>query len=244
DDSPIDNSNAASLVELRLNDQFGALVPFTTTFTNDEITIIPDADLANSQQYYVAVLENVIEDFSDNAITSVQSAQFTTISEQTVFNAGDMVFVAYRMNATSTEDEIALLTLVDIIPGTFINLTDAKYTSNAQPQCTGGIVWTAPDNECIPVGTVINIQTDGLITNKGTVTGSGFGLSSGGDQVMVYTGTPADPNYITALSSNGWIDNNTSCSGSLSMIPQGLMDGVNASNLSTAPGNDSGNSVN
>lgn len=244
DDSPIDNSNAASLVELRLNDQAGALVPFTATFSNDEITIIPDADLTNSQQYYVAVLENVIEDFSDNAITSVQSAQFTTISEQTVFNAGDMVFVAYRMNATSTEDEIALLTLVDIIPGTFINLTDAKYTSNAQPQCTGGIVWTAPDNECITAGTVITIQTDALVANKGTLTGSGFGLSSGGDQVIVYTGTAANPNYITALSSNDWLTDNTSCSGSLSMIPAGLTNGINAISLSTAPGNDSGNSVN
>lgn len=244
DNSPIDNTNAASLVELRLNDQSGALVPFTTTFSNNEITIMPNADLANSQQYYVAVLENAVEDLSDNAIASVQSVQFTTISLQTAFSAGDLVFVAYRMNATGAEDEIALLTLVDIIPGTFINLTDAKFTSNAQPQCTGGIVWTSPDNECITAGTVITIQTDAMVANKGTVTGSGFGLSSGGDQVIVYTSTAASPHYITALSSNGWIAENTSCSGSLSMIPAGLADGLTAVNLSTAPGNVSGNSVN
>ncbi len=243
-DNAIDNSNVATLVELRLNNQSGALVPFTATFANDEITIIPNASLTNNQQYYVALLNNVVEDFSDNAIASVQSAQFTTISLQTSFSAGDMVFVAYRMNATATEDEIALLTFVDIIPGTVINLTDAKYTTNAQPQCSGGIVWTAPANECITAGTVITIQTEALVANKGTVTGSGFGLSSGGDQVIVYTGTAASPNYITALTSNNWVGNNTSCGGSLSMIPAGLADGITSANLNSAPGNVSGNSVN
>jgi uncharacterized repeat protein (TIGR02543 family) len=61
---------------------------------------------------------------------------------------------------------------------------------------------------------------------------------------MVYTGSATNPVYITALSSNAWITNNTSCTGSLSMIPQGLTDQVNAINLSTASGNVSGNSAN
>lgn len=242
--NPINNSNAATLVELRLNNVTGLPVPFTATYSNQVLTIVPSAPLQNNQQYYVALLNNVVEDFSNNAVTTVQSAQFTTIALQTAFSAGDMAFVAYRMNATSTEDEVALLTFVDIIPGTFINLTDAKYTSNTQPQCGGGIVWTAPANECITAGTVITIQTSALIANTGTVTGSGFGLSSGGDQVIVYTGAATSPNYITALTSNGWVATNTSCSGSASMIPSGLTDAIHALNTSTAPGNVSGNSVN
>jgi hypothetical protein len=242
--SPITNANAASLVQLRLGNASGAIVPFTATFAANVITIIPTATLNNNQQYYVSLLANTVEDVSDNAIASVQSATFTTIPVQTTFAAGDMVFVAYRMNATNTDDEIALLTFKDILPGTFINLTDAKFTSNAQAQCAGGITWTAPANECITAGTVITIKTDGLTANKGTVTGAGFGLSSGGDQVIVYTGTPAAPNYITALSSNGWVTTNTSCSGSSSMRPATLVDGTSSVNLSTAPGNTSGNSVN
>ncbi|MFN4234759.1 MAG: choice-of-anchor I family protein [Bacteroidia bacterium] len=242
--TPLDNNNAASVVELRLNNSSGALVPFTTTFNNNVITIIPSSNLLNSQQYYVALLPNTIEDFSDNAITTTQSIQFTTISPQTQFNAGDMVIVAYRMNATSTEDEVAILTLVDIIPGTMINITDAKYTSNAQPQCSGGLVWTAPSNACVPAGTVIYIQTNAVVTNIGTLTGSGFGLSSSGDQVILYTGTASNPNYITALTSIDWVSNNTNCGGSLSMIPAGLVDGVSSLNTSTAPGNTSGNAVN
>lgn len=242
--SAITNGNAASLVELRLNNASGVAVPFSATFSGQVLTIIPTQNLLNNQQYYVALLPNMVEDNSNNAITTTRSVQFTTIRVQTQFAPGDMAFVAYRMNATSTDDEVALVTFVDILPGTFINLTDGKYTTNAQKQCPGGIVWTSPVNDCIPSGTLITIKTDALTTNKGTVTGSGFGLSSSGDQVIVYTGTAANPNYITALSSNGWVTSNTTCSGSLSMIPATLTDGVTATNTSTAPGNTSGNSVN
>ena len=241
---PITNTNAATLVELRLNNATGALVPFTTTFENNSISIIPTTALLNNQQYYLTLLPNTVEDFSNNAVTAAVASTFTTIAVQTQFEAGDLVFVAYRMNATAVEDEVALLTLIDIEPNTFINLTDAKYTNNAQPQCPNGIVWTLGANECMPAGSVITIQTSALIANKGTVTGSGFGLSSGGDQVIVYTGTAAAPNFITALSSNGWIASNASCSGSLSMIPAGLVDGTSALNTSTAPGNVAGNAVN
>lgn len=242
--SAVTNANAATLVELRLNSATGTVVAFTATYANKVLTIIPSSPLVNNQQYYVGLLANRVEDTSNNAIATVQSAQFKTIMQQTPFIAGDMAFVAYRMNATNADDEIALLTFVDILPGTFINLTDAKYTSNVQAQCPGGIVWTAPLNSCIPAGTIITIKTEALTTNKGTVTGSGFGLSSGGDQVIVYTGAAASPNYITALTSNGWVTSNTSCSGSLSLKPAALTDGLNAANLSTAPGSVSGNSVN
>lgn len=241
---PITNTNAASLVELRLNNATGALVPFSTTFENNSISIIPTVALLNNQQYYVTLLPNTVEDFSDNAVTAAVATTFTTIAVQTQFQAGDLVYVAYRTNATATEDEVALLSLVDIEPGTFINLTDSKYTNNAQPQCPNGIVWTLGANECVPAGSVISIQTSALIANVGTVTGSGFGLSSGGEQVIVYTGTAAAPNYITAFSSNGWVATNTACGGSLSMIPAGLVDGISSLNTSTAPGNVAGNAVN
>lgn len=242
--NPITNVNAASLVTLRLDNAAGAVVPFTATYTGNTITIIPTSPLLNNQQYYVALLGNTVEDLSNNAIVNTDSARFKTITLQTSFNAGDMVFVAYRMNATNTEDEVALLTLVDILPGTIINLTDAKYTTNTPAQCPTGITWTAPTNECITAGTVIRIQTSALIANKGTVAGTGFGLSSGGDQVIVYTGTNTAPNYITALTSINWVSTNTTCGGSVSMIPAGLADGVSAINTSTTPGNTSGNSVN
>jgi hypothetical protein len=241
-DAAITNTNVDALVELRLGDAAGAAVPFDATISGNVITIVPAAALLNNQQYYVALLGNMVEDLSGNAVADAATATFTTISVQTLFTAGDMAFTAYRMNATGAEDEIALVTFVNIAPGTFINLTDSKYTTNAQPQCGNGIVWTATD--CVSAGSVITIQTSALVANTGTVTGSGFGLSSGGDQVIVYTGTAAAPNYITALTSNGWAVTNTECGGSISMKPAALTDGLTAVNLSTAPDNTAGNTVN
>lgn len=243
-DAAIDNTNVDALVELRLNNASGALVPFDATISGNTITINPTSNLANNQTYYVALLPNTVEDLSGNAVTAVTSSSFTTIAVQTQFQAGDLAFVGYRMNASGTEDEVAFVTFVDILPGTFLTFTDSKYTSNTQPQCPNGIVWTVGANECIPAGSVVKIQTSALVASKGTVTGSGFGLSSGGDQVIVYSGTAVAPNYITALSSNGWATTNTSCSGSVSMLPAGLVDGTSSLNTSTAPGNDAGNAVN
>jgi hypothetical protein len=162
----------------------------------------------------------------------------------TIFQAGDIVPVAYRMNATGSQDEVALLTFVNILPGTQIRMTDAKYTDNAQPQCAGGFVWTSP-GQVIPAGSVFVIQNDAGTASSGTIAGATFGLSSGGDQFIVYSGTADAPSYITALSSNAWVTGaQTSCSGSLSKLPAGLADGASSINLSTAPGNTAGNTVN
>ncbi|MCY1490347.1 hypothetical protein D3C87_69610 [compost metagenome] len=243
-DAAIDNTNVDALVTLRLNNATGAVVPFDATISGNTITINPTSNLANNQAYYVALLPNTVEDLSGNAVTAATSSTFTTIAVQTQFQAGDLAFVAYRMNASGTEDEVAFVTFIDILPGTFLTFTDSKYTTNTPAQCPNGIVWTVGANECIPAGSVVRIQTSALIANKGTVTGSGFGLSSSGDQVIVYSGTNTAPNYITALSSNGWATANTACGGSISMLPAGLVDGTSALNTSTAPGNDAGNTVN
>lgn len=77
----IDNNSVNTLVELRLNDVNGALVPFSATFVNNVITIVPNAPLLFNQQYYVALLPNVVEDLSDNAIATLQSSVFTTAEE-------------------------------------------------------------------------------------------------------------------------------------------------------------------
>lgn len=78
DNSPIDNTNVTSLVELRLNNASGTLVPFQATISGNVITVVPSTILANGQMYYLAVLPNTIEDESDNALTTTQSIVFTT----------------------------------------------------------------------------------------------------------------------------------------------------------------------
>ena len=66
DNSPITSANAQNLVELKLNNASGNTVPFTTTFANNQITVIPTGGLIPNQTYYLALKPNVIEDESDN----------------------------------------------------------------------------------------------------------------------------------------------------------------------------------
>jgi uncharacterized protein YjiK len=74
----ITNANIDAVVEVRLNNASGAVVPFDATFASNTITIVPSTTLATNELYYVALLANTIEDASDNAITTLQSATFTT----------------------------------------------------------------------------------------------------------------------------------------------------------------------
>lgn len=242
-DIAIDNNNVDTLVELRLNHAQGTPVSFDATFSGQTIIITPSSALLNNQLYYVAIKGGVIEDMSDNALAQTDSSHFTTIALQTVFQPGDIVPVAYRMSANGTDDEVALLTFVNILPGTILQFTDAKYTVNPQPQCAGGLQWQAPPSG-IAAGSVITVKNDVPSVSTGILTGSAFGLSSGGDQFIMYTGPDQNPSYAGAFSSNAWISGNVNCGGSFSDIPAGLVDGISSINLSTAPGNVSGNTAN
>ncbi|WP_052259483.1 choice-of-anchor I family protein [Flavobacterium sp. KMS] len=101
-DNTIDNANVASLLELRLNNATGTLIPFTATVNDKVITILPAQALANNQTYYLALLPNTIEDLNNNAVATTQSSLFTTASPTVSFasnfvtvneNAGNLNFV-------------------------------------------------------------------------------------------------------------------------------------------------------
>lgn len=78
DNSAINDSNAQNLVEFRIGNATGSQVPFTTAFSNNIITILPTSGLMPGQAYYLALKPNMVEDFSDNAVTASTSTTFTT----------------------------------------------------------------------------------------------------------------------------------------------------------------------
>lgn len=78
DNSTINDSNAQTLVDFRLGNASGTQVPFTTTFSNNKITVIPTSGLVPNQAYYLALKPNMVEDTSDNAVTASTSTTFTT----------------------------------------------------------------------------------------------------------------------------------------------------------------------
>lgn len=78
DNSAITGANAQMLVDFRLGSASGPVIPFTTTFSNNKITVIPSSGMVPNQAYYLALKPGMVEDTSDNAVTAVTSSVFTT----------------------------------------------------------------------------------------------------------------------------------------------------------------------
>jgi len=144
DNTAITNANAQNLVELRLGNSTGALVPFAATFSNNQITVIPTGGLVPNQVYYLALKPNMIEDTSDNAVTTATSSTFTTagtsISLDKNFikvneNAGSL---AFKINVNNPANATVNL-VVKAAPFSTANSSDFTLTNqtiNITPSTT------------------------------------------------------------------------------------------------------------
>ena len=135
DNSVITSANAQSLIELRLGNATGNTVPFTTTFANNVITVIPTGGLVPNQAYYLALKPNMVEDISDNAVTTSTSSIFTTAGtsislDKTLIkvneNAGTL---AFKINVTNPSN--ATVNLV-AKPASFNTANNSDYTFTSQ----------------------------------------------------------------------------------------------------------------
>lgn len=144
DNSAINDSNAQMLVDFRLGNASGSQVPFTTTFSNNKITVIPTVALIPNQTYYLALKPNMVEDTSDNAVTAVTFTTFTTagtsISLDKNFikvneNAGTL---AFKINVTNPSNSTVNL-VVKPAPFSTANSSDFTLTNqtiNLTPSTT------------------------------------------------------------------------------------------------------------
>ena len=117
--SAITNSNVDALLELRLNNASGTIIPFDATISGNTISIIPSATLLNNQLYYFAILANSVEDASNNALATTQSAIFTTASPSvsmasnfvtTNESAGTLSFVLNLSSPATSSVDLVLKT--------------------------------------------------------------------------------------------------------------------------------------
>ncbi len=134
DNSAITDSNAQNLVELRLNNATGNTVPFTTTFNDNKITVIPTGGLLPNQAYYLALKPNTVEDTSDNAVTSTTSSTFTTAGttislDKTFIKVNeDEGILAFKINVTNP----ATATVNLVAKPTFGTADNNDYTFTSQ----------------------------------------------------------------------------------------------------------------
>lgn len=151
----ITNTNVDALVELRLNNASGSLVPFDAMFASNSITVIPTTALANNQTYYVALLANSVEDGSDNAITSTQSATFTTtiptVSLSLNNNIGtESAMSVLTLTATTTFPVNGDQTMNLAVTGTNVTAADYTLSNNTitilNGQTTASVTFTITDD--------------------------------------------------------------------------------------------------
>src|SRR5574343_151726 len=144
-DSAINSTNVDALVELRLNNASGNLIPFDATFVNNIITIIPNVTLSNNQTYYIALLANSVEDESNNAISTLQSSSFTTANPS----------ISLASNFVTTQESDGTINLV-------LNITNPTTSS------IDIIVKTAPFSTADANDLSISTQTINLNNSSGS----------------------------------------------------------------------------
>lgn len=171
------------------------------TITGSKVDINPSADLHAGTTYHVKVDSAAITDLAGNAwagIGNETTLNFTTafLTAPTVLNPGDLLFMA--ANADDT-DAIAFVVLKDINAGTQIGFTDKDYAGPGAPWPTNEAAFTWTADAAYPAGTIVTIQTSAPLSDKGSVTGAGGGVSGSGETYYAFQGTitNADAGQIT-----------------------------------------------
>lgn len=218
DNSPINDSNAQMLVDFRLGNAAGTQIPFTTTFSNNKITVIPTSGLVPGQTYYLALKPNMVEDASDNAVNTSTSTIFTTagtsVSLDKSFikvneNSGTLAFKINISNPSASSVNLV------VKPAPFStadsnDFTLANQTINITPSTTSYTV-NIPIND----DTVQEQQAEYFVVSLENPSGSTISGDNNATVYIVDNDTPAPVpsnqiqlNYIGSFDPSG--NNNSS----------------------------------
>ena len=118
------------------------------------------------------------------------------------FGAGDIGITGL---ANDTPDGISFVNWMPIPVDAELNFTDNAWDSTALLTNENSMVWKNNTGNIIPVGTVIYIDALTPSTDLGSVTGALSGLSASGENLFIYEGSAASPNFIYGLSNLPWI---------------------------------------
>lgn len=200
DNSVIDNNNVDAIVELRLNNPSGAIVPFDATISGNVISITPLSNLTVNQTYYIALLANTVEDLSDNGIITTQSGIFTTANPSISF-ASNFITVNENQGTLSLVLNIAnpATSLVDLVvkSAPFSTADNSDFTLASQ---TIFITESSPATQTIN----IPILDDSLAEQHAEY----FVLSLESASGISITGTPTATIYIVDNDSQAPIPSN------------------------------------
>ena len=209
----------------------------TGTFASATTTVAAVAGLAtfSNLKFSSVGIEYTLAVSSGSLTATGNSNTFNIIAAPQGILAGDIAFTRYK---SDDDDGFSILTFVNIPANSVFYFTDNAYTTASGPLATNEstMTWTTP-NSIIPAGTAIdfNIVTSNTVitpAGNGTVTGNINGLSTSGDQILMYKGTNSTTPTLFIAGINwgnagAWLTSGTPTSNQ-SFIPADLTDQVNA----------------
>ncbi len=136
-------------------------------------------------------------------IFALSNSIFSQIQNNSITDAGDIVFTAYHNNP----DGFSFVFLDNCPAETTIRFVDEEWNGSAfaSENYEGEILWTNDTNTTISQGTVIIIQNADDDINISASTGSaieinsGFSIANTNDGIMAITGTRSSPGVFLAF---------------------------------------------
>lgn len=213
----------------------------TGTFTSATTTITAVAGLGTfSNLKFSSVGSSYTLAVGSVSLTATGNSNTFDVTEVPQgIQAGDIAFTRYA----SDDDGFSILTFVDIPANSVFYFTDNAYTTATGPLSSNEntMTWTTP-NTTIVAGTTISFTyiTSNMVISpagNGTVSGALSGLSTSGDQIILYKGTNSTTPtiFITAINwgnSGAYMTSGTPTSND-TYIPSGLTNQVNAISFNT-----------
>lgn len=158
-------------------------------------------------------------------------------AQDSLLQTGDIAIIAFQAD---NNDQFAFVNLVTIYPGTKIQFSEKGWNGSlASPAFASSSeathAWNSPNHPLLP-GTFIRVDFNSAggnpEANLGTVQSTGnAGFAASGDQLIAFQGSPSNPRFLYAISSNPWL-NSGSPSSNQSWIPTGLLNGRSARDFS------------
>lgn len=157
--------------------------------------------------------------------------------QDSLLKAGDIAIIAFQAD---NNDQFAFVNLVTIYPGTKIQFSekgwDGSLSNPSFSNSTEAIhAWNSPNHPLL-AGSLIKIEFNNNGSspevNLGTVQSTGnAGFAASGDQLIAFQGSPTNPRFLYAISSNPWLKTG-SPSSNQSWLPLGLTNGRSARDFS------------
>ena len=181
-----------------------------TNYSISGITLPATINPSTSQDFIVTFNSATIGVFNDSVLIDSNDSDESTydfsVTAQTInlnFQPGDIGIVSF---ATDSPDSFAFVNWIDIPVDAEISFTDNAFNGTSLNSNEDTLVWRNDTGNSIPAGTVILINNLTSTAEIGTiVSGALNGLSASNENLFIYEGDAASPNFIYGLSNVNWI---------------------------------------